>query len=336
MEKLVNNLVSVLLPVKNGDATIKKAVESILLQTYTNFELVIVDDDSADKTPTILKGIKDPRVRIIQGKGKGLAKALNLGLKHCMGSFIARMDADDYAHPGRIEAQIAYLRDHPEIGVVGGLVKYRSNQSKNTEGLKVYVDWVNKIITPSQHYISRFLDAPVPHPTVMFRKELADQFGAYMEDPGPEDFELWLRWMHAGVRFAKINEVVLDWMDYPSRLTRTHQNYSQEAFYKVKSKYLYFWLKKKFKNEMPDLWVWGTGREVNKKISGLIVLGLEFKGHVESFKPARPPKVIHHDKLTTEQNPFVVVCLGTREGKIAAHSWLLENGFKEGESFIMI
>ena len=86
------------------------------------------------------------------------------------------------------------------------------------------MDWQNQILSPKQHWVNRFKESPVAHPTVMFRRELIDEHGLYSVKPIPEDYELWLRWMENGIRFAKIAEKLFVWTDSSNRLSRVHQN----------------------------------------------------------------------------------------------------------------
>src|SRR5688500_3159695 len=96
------------------------AVESILAQTMPDFDFVVIDDDATDGSGEYLHTITDPRVRVIRNPlNLGLTRSLNIGLQHCGTEFVARMDGDDVAHPDRLRVQLAYMRSHPDVGILG-------------------------------------------------------------------------------------------------------------------------------------------------------------------------------------------------------------------------
>lgn len=111
--------VSVLTTVYNGMPYVPKAVESILNQTFSDFDYIIVDDGSSDGTPAYLASLTDPRIKIISQANAGTGPAAQHGLKYCTGEYIARMDADDYSMPTRLEEQVAFMDAHPEVGLLG-------------------------------------------------------------------------------------------------------------------------------------------------------------------------------------------------------------------------
>lgn len=238
--------ISVLLPYHNAAPTLDAAINSIAAQTHTDWELLLINNASTDESSAIAEkwAAKDDRIQVIEESKVGIAQALNTGLAHAQGRYIARMDADDISHPERFAKQVAYLETHPEIGVLGTQTTFTTFVEKSS-GMRWFTQWQNAILTPHDHYVKRFVDAPLAHPTVMFRRELVELHGGYDTGPLPEDHELWLRWMDAGVRFAKLPEELLTWNDHAQRLSRTHSNYSVDAFFTTKAKWLAKWLKRK-------------------------------------------------------------------------------------------
>ena len=253
-------MVSVLLPFRfqtpkrsgegvNAAATLDVAIHSIAHQTLRDWELLLIENTGSspvragtdESASTALDwSSRDPRIRVIQEPAIGIAHALNTGLRHAKGLLIARMDADDIAHPDRLAKQVIHMKAHPEIGVLGTRTSFATTVEKSS-GMQWFVNWQNAIITPQENFVKRFVDAPLAHPTVMFRKELVDRFGGYDTGPLPEDHELWLRWMHHGVHFAKLPEELLTWNDHRDRLSRTHPNYSVNAFFTTKAKWIAAW-----------------------------------------------------------------------------------------------
>lgn len=116
---MVNPEVSVVMSVYNGEKYLREAIESILNQTFTNFEFIIIDDGSSDESVNIIKSLNDSRIVFLQQENKGLATALNRGIRAAKGKYIARMDADDKSHPARLFNQISYLKKHPDCILLG-------------------------------------------------------------------------------------------------------------------------------------------------------------------------------------------------------------------------
>jgi len=120
--------VTVLMSVYNGEKYLKESIESILSQTFENFEFIIIDDGSLDDSNNLIKRYKDPRIRLIENrKNIGLTKSLNIGIKEAKGKYIARQDADDQSLPRRLEIQLTFMKNNPEIGISGTWVKYLIN-----------------------------------------------------------------------------------------------------------------------------------------------------------------------------------------------------------------
>ena len=197
--------VSVVLPVRNGAATVERAIASISAQTLRDWELLVIDDHSADATPQILARVahEESRLRILRSAAPGLVPALNTGLAAARGDLVARMDADDVAHPERLAAQSALLEAQPELGLVACQVDFGGDATAQA-GYALHVAWLNQLITSEDIALNRFVESPLAHPSVMFRRTLAGTLGGYQNGHFPEDYELWLRWLDAGVKMAKV------------------------------------------------------------------------------------------------------------------------------------
>lgn len=196
--ELVKDKISVIMPTKNAQAFIKQAIESILAQSYNNFEFLIIDDNSTDRTREIIKSYNDSRVKLIDGDCKGIAAALNKGIDLAEGEFIARMDADDISSKNRFEAQINFLKQNPEISLVGSYQKHFGNS-----------DWVHKpAIEPEILKTSLVFNCNICHSTLMFRKkDFIENNLYYPIDSLQEDFELWSKAIGC-IKMATISEVL--------------------------------------------------------------------------------------------------------------------------------
>jgi glycosyltransferase involved in cell wall biosynthesis len=159
--------------VYNGAAFISEALSSILAQSFTDFEFVIIDDGSTDSTPSILNQLKDPRVVVLHNdRNQGLVYSLNRGVDVARGGWVARMDADDISQTDRLARQMEFLRTHPEVGVLGTAI-----DQANEQGQPQYRQEV-----PVAHgmIVWRLLfDSPLIHATLVMRRDLLKQVGAY-------------------------------------------------------------------------------------------------------------------------------------------------------------
>jgi len=200
-----NPLVSVILSVYNGEKTIVKTIESILSQTFADFELIVIDNGSTDRTYEILQKFSDTDKRIKLFRNHitcTRSKALNFGILKAAGKYIARIDADDQALPERLARQVDYLEKHPECGVLGSFVKEINESGEIMPRKQNPILWedIQKDI---------FKYNPVFHPSVMMRKEVVDASGGYNEDYlDAEDYELFSRLIET-TRFANIPEMLV-------------------------------------------------------------------------------------------------------------------------------
>src|SRR6266567_120076 len=252
--------VSIVMPVRNAAGTLPVALESVRCQTFADWELVAVDDSSNDETAEILASVAraDPRIRILTQPACGIAEALQRGCAAACGEFIARLDADDWSPPERLLWQLEFFERHPQLGVVSCRVKHGGDPTAQA-GYAAHVAWINSLLTPGDIALRRFVESPVAHPSVMFRSVLLQEHGGYQSGDFPEDYELWLRWMDAGVQFGKVDAELLHWNDVSTRLSRTDQRYRPDAFYRIKCAYLARWLKRQVEPAR-EIWLWGAGR----------------------------------------------------------------------------
>jgi glycosyltransferase involved in cell wall biosynthesis len=200
--------VTVLMPVHNGARYVDEAIGSILRQTFTDFEFLIVDDGSTDETPRRLTAFRDPRIRIIRNeKNIGLTRSLNLGLGLATGALIARQDADDVAHKGRLQAQVDSLERTPDVVVLGTQARYISSRGRP----KGVAPWPKSTSNLAIRWQLLF-DGPLIHTSVMFRKAIIwDELGGYDESfVTSQDFELWSRVSARGYPMQNLPVALVD------------------------------------------------------------------------------------------------------------------------------
>lgn len=324
--------VSVVMPVYNAEGTVLQALESLRAQSFRPLEIIVVNDGSTDGTMKLLH--QHPDIKLLDHSHRGIAPALNDGLAAASGDYIARMDADDSCHPERIEMQTSFLDAFPEIGIVGCRVGFGGDREKQA-GYAAHVDWINMLIGTEEIALNRFIESPLAHPSVMFRRELFEQFGAYRDGPFPEDYELWLRWMANGVKAGKVDQELITWNDPPDRLSRTDDRYSIDAFYETKAQYLFQWLEQNNPHH-PNLIIWGAGRVTRKRVAILEQYGIRITQYVDIKKRQLNcgTPVIQPDKIPDPKTCFVLSMVGKRGVRDLIRPILHERGFVEGGNCI--
>jgi glycosyltransferase involved in cell wall biosynthesis len=199
-------LISVVMPVYNGEEYLNDALQSVLNQTYRNFELIIINDGSTDKSLQIIEKYKkqDRRILLIDRKNKGVTLSLYEGIEKSNGGFIARMDQDDICLPSRFQDQMDYLAINLEVDVVGTWI---SEIDENNCVIKEIVKYPETHKRCMIHFKCR---DPLAHPTVMFRKTFFDKGAHYAIDiPAIDDTLLWHRGFINGCVFANLPKVCL-------------------------------------------------------------------------------------------------------------------------------
>ncbi len=211
-------MISVLMPVHNASPYLRRAVESILSQTITDFELIVIDDASTDGSAAVLDDLKDPRIiRIRFEKNKGIVDALNTALNHVKGKYIARMDADDIAHPDRFQMQIDCFERFPNISVIGSWIKGFGDVRR---------EYIHRYpITDAHIRASLLFESPFAHPAVMIRRAALEKLDQYYSPDFPyvEDWELWTRL----IRSAEASNIPMPLLKYRIHAKSVSQQFTR-------------------------------------------------------------------------------------------------------------
>lgn len=220
-------LVSIIIPVYNTAAYLTRAIQSILAQTYTSMEIILINDGSTDASESIIQSFQDPRIRYLKNEqNMGLVYTLNKGVDLSTGKYIARMDGDDISLPARIAQQVAYMEAHPEVSVLATRVSLINEQDEPIG----YWEADQQHTAPEQ--IRAFLpkDNCLAHPSIMARAELLKTYRYRVEQSQAEDYDLWLRMAADGVVMHKLAEICVQHRIVHNSFTRSRQ---QNVFRKL-------------------------------------------------------------------------------------------------------
>ncbi len=261
-----NPLVSIIIPFKNTENYLKECFDSILKQSYANFEVIAVDDHSTDTSLEVVNSFasKDKRIKVLHNSGAGIISALQLGYSKISGMFITRMDSDDIMLPNRLEIQLKSLLQYGKGHVAVGKVRYFAENGLN-DGYAKYEKWLNTLIVKGTNYSNIYKECVIPSPCWMVHKSDFDSCHAFKPNTYPEDYDLAFRFYENQLKCIPCADVLHLWRDYSTRTSRTNAHYAENYFLDLK---LHYFLKLDYQNNK-KLVIWGAGKK-GKAIAKLL------------------------------------------------------------------
>jgi len=228
MEKYIKTpTVSVVMSVFNGEAYLTEAIDSILAQTFDDFELIIIDDGSTDKSNEIIRHYKDKRIRLLEQENRGLVESLNRGILEAKGKYIARHDADDASLPSRFKKQIKLLESNTELVIVGSSMSVMNEKS-------IIKHEHHVLLNDPELRQELLIRSPFAHGSVMFIKSKAIKAGLYEKSYWPaEDYEFWLRLSKHGL-LANIDEPLYIYRENEIGISARNQKIQNEKVTEIK------------------------------------------------------------------------------------------------------
>ncbi len=302
------------MPVKNAGPYLNECLDSILKQSYTEWELIAVNDHSSDDTVSILEEYakKDERIKVLHNQGKGIIEALRLAYKNTSGGFVTRMDADDLMAEHKLETMRAQLIDYSIGHIALGQVEYFS-ENKLGDGYKKYAAWLNKLISQGDNWKDLYKECVIPSPCWMVHRYDFEKAGAYDSAYWPEDYDLCFRFYQAGLKPIASDKVLHFWRDYDDRTSRNDPHYSDNRFLDLKCHYFV----KLGLSQKKNLVLWGAGKK-----------GKAIASHFNEYKVAfrwlsnnenKIGKNIYgriledQSEINSIENPLVVIAVANHE-----------------------
>ena len=323
-------LISVVLPVRDAAKTVERAARSILQSSFKEIELVVIDDGSTDGSPEIIRKITDSRLRLFQQEKEGICAAANRGTAEAHAPIIARMDADDFSHPTRLEKEFELLHRN-NFDIVGCQAKIIGIHGKSVESMQRYESWSNSLTETDQIAAMRFVELPIINPTLMAKREFFEL--GYRQGDWPEDYDLCLRALNKNLRAAKVKEVLLDWIDSNNRLTRKDARYSVKAFDHCRRTHL---IKGPLKG-VKEVDLWGAGQTGKRWLRWLQDKGFQVRRIIE-VSPKKIGTKIHEvpvissNDLPAPEGAPLIIAVGAAGARELIEAELIKKGYDLGEN----
>lgn len=227
--------ISIVMPVYNAQEYLCQSIDSILKQTFTDFELIIVDDGSTDNSTKIVYGYKDPRIHLILNE-HNFIQSLNIGVTAAIGKYVARMDADDIMLPKRLQLQYEFMENNPNIDISGSWMQSFGQQEYVMKNATYYKDILCLAI----------LHPPLYHPTIIMKRDIISSFPIlnnisqfYNEKyTYAEDYHCWIELIKMGFVFANIPEVLVKYRCSNSQVTAIKQKEMSACTFKIQNEYI--------------------------------------------------------------------------------------------------
>ena len=256
------------MPARNVEKYIRECIDSIINQSYEDWELIVVDDGSTDNTATIIKEFekRESRIHLIEQSAIGIIPALRVAYASSRGKLITRMDADDIMANKKIENLSGLLFKHGPGHVATGLIEYFC-ATELGDGYKKYQTWLNNLTLTKTNYSEMYKECCIASPCWMLWREDFDACEAFNPNTYPEDYDLVFRFYRHGLKVISSDEILHLWRDHDSRSSRTLEQYKDNSFLEIKVRYF---LQLDY-DPGKELVLWGAGKK-GKKVASLLAL----------------------------------------------------------------
>lgn len=259
----MNELISIILPVKDTSIYLEECINSIIRQHYPHWELIAVNDGSSDNSLQILESFAklDNRIRVLDNPSPSLINALKLGFKESTGDYITRMDSDDKMPEDKLQSMMYAWQSNGKGSLITGGVKYFSDEELG-DGYKRYADWINNLAKDQTYLENKYRECVIPSCCWLIHRDDFTKAGGFESEIYPEDYDLCFRFINQGLNIIGIDKTLHYWRDHPERISRNLEVYQDHRFFDLKlSTFLAH-----DRDKSRPLVLWGAGKN-GKKIA---------------------------------------------------------------------
>ncbi len=311
-------LVSIVMAVKDTAPYLEECLDSILNQTYQNWELLAVNDHSSDETPEILKAYaeKDQRIRFLNSDRPKLIPTLQVGYAAVKGELINRMDSDDRMPDYKIQVLVDEWMKYGKGHVIAGGTEHFVDEGEVGDGFLKYEKWLNEVAKTSTHYQQIYKECAIPSHCWLMHKDDFDSVEAFDPIIYPEDYDLCFRMYKKGLKIIGIDTVLHHWRDRSNRISRTWDEYKDNRYFDMKLRFFY----ELDRDKTRPLVLWGAGR--NGKDMAKLIQPYNDTFHWVCDNERKIGKDIYgvimedYSVVQNLENPQIMIVVSSPDGKI--------------------
>lgn len=308
-----NPLVSIIMATKDTEPYLPDCIDSIVAQTYTNWELIAINDHSTDRTPEILNdyAAKDPRIRVFHSVRHKLIPTLKEGYQHVQGTLINRMDSDDKMPHDKLEVLVKEWQKYGRGHIIAGGTEHFVDEGEVGDGFRRYEEWLNEVAKSNQHYQQIYRECVIPSHCWIIHKEDFDRVGAFEPEVYPEDYDLCFRFYKEGLKVIGIYKILHYWRDRGDRISRTWEEYEDNRYFDLKLRYFYLL----DRDRSRPMVLWGAGR--NGKDMAKLLLEEEDGFHWACDNERKIGKDVygirmeHFNSIPDVENPQILIVVAS-------------------------
>lgn len=316
----INNqqpLVSIVMAIKDTAPYLPECLDSIIAQTYPNWELIAVNDHSSDETPEILEHYsqKDARIRVFHSDAPKLIPTLQYGYRFVKGELINRMDSDDRMPNYKLQVLVEEWLKHGKGTVIAGGTEHFVEEGEVGEGFLKYERWLNEVAKNGTHYQEIYRECVIPSHCWIIHKEDFDSVDAFNPLVYPEDYDLCFRFYRKKLNVVGIDKILHHWRDRSNRISRTWDEYKDNRYFDLKLRFFY----ELDRDRNRPLVIWGAGR--NGKDMARLIQSYDDKFHWVCDNENKIGKDIygvrmqHFEHISTLKQPQIMIVVSSPDGK---------------------
>ena len=321
-------LVSIIMAAKDTAPYIAECLESIMAQSYSNWELIAVNDHSDDATPQILADYarRDSRIRYFDSDSPKLIPTLQFAYARCNGDLINRMDSDDRMPSYKLEVMVNEWLKYGSGHVIAGGTQHFVDEGEVGGGFRRYEDWLNDVARNGRHLEEIYTECVIPSHSWLLHKGDMDRVGAFDSDIYPEDYDLCFRFYKHQLKIIGIDYVLHYWRDRGDRISRTWDVYKDNRYFQLKLDNFF----ELDRDESRPLVLWGAGRNGKDMAKLLQQKGKVFHWVCDSEskigKDIYGVKMHHYDAIVQMRRPQIIIVVSSPNGKIEIKKQLEDMG----------